>query len=152
VASTAKNSDWDAKRLFSVRLLSTCLGCKVQGSRFKNSDWDVGCGMFEVQEFGFGCEEVVLRETFEHLLCRKVDVRLPGKRNSNSHGARPVHLIITIIKWIRTSRFSKNLSLRLLSTCDREGESWFVPSNRWTRFVCPQKPPDKVLASTLTEG
>jgi len=25
---------------------------------------------------------------------RKVDVRLPGKWNSNSHGARPVHLII----------------------------------------------------------
>ena len=27
-----------------------------------------------------------------------VDVRLPGKGNSNSHGARPVHLIITMIK------------------------------------------------------
>jgi len=26
-----------------------------------------------------------------------VDVRLPGRGNSNSHGARPVHLIITII-------------------------------------------------------
>ena len=37
---------------------------------------------------------------------RKVDVRLPGKGNSNSHGARPVHLIITMIKWIRTSRLS----------------------------------------------
>jgi len=42
-----------------------------------------------------------------HLLSsRKVDVRLPGKGNSNSHGARPVHLIITMIKWIRTSRLS----------------------------------------------
>ena len=39
-------------------------------------------------------------------LRRKVDVRLPGKGNSNSHGARPVHLIITMIKWIRTSRLS----------------------------------------------
>ena len=28
---------------------------------------------------------------------RKVDVRLPGKGNSDSHGARPVHLIITKI-------------------------------------------------------
>ena len=27
-----------------------------------------------------------------------MDVRLPGKGNSNSHGARPVHLIITITK------------------------------------------------------
>ena len=35
---------------------------------------------------------------------RKVDVRLPGK--GNSHGARPVHLIITMIKWIRTSRLA----------------------------------------------
>ena len=41
----------------------------------------------------------------------KVDERLPGKGISNSHGARPVHLIITMIKWIRTSRFSINDSL-----------------------------------------
>ena len=39
-------------------------------------------------------------------LARKVNVRLPGKGNSNSHGARPVHLIITMIKWIRISRLS----------------------------------------------
>jgi len=37
---------------------------------------------------------------------RKVHVRLPVKGNSNSHGARPVHLNITIIQWIRTSRLS----------------------------------------------
>jgi len=42
---------------------------------------------------------------------RKVDTRLPGKGNSNSHGARPVHLIITMIKWIRTSRLSMKNSL-----------------------------------------
>jgi len=42
---------------------------------------------------------------------RTVDVRLPGKRYSNSHGARPVHLIITMIKWIRTSRLSIQNSL-----------------------------------------
>ena len=30
--------------------------------------------------------------------------RLPGKENANSHGARPVHLIITMIEWIWTSR------------------------------------------------
>jgi len=30
--------------------------------------------------------------------------RLPEKGNSNSHGARTVHLIITMIKWIRTKR------------------------------------------------
>ena len=37
---------------------------------------------------------------------RKVDVRLPGKGDANSHGARPVHLIITMIQWFRTSRLS----------------------------------------------
>ena len=44
---------------------------------------------------------------------RKVDVRLPGKGNSNSHGARPVHLIITVIKWFRSSRLSTKKSLSL---------------------------------------
>ena len=42
---------------------------------------------------------------------RKVDVRLHGKGNSNSHGARPVHSIITKIWWIRTSRYSTKNSL-----------------------------------------
>ena len=43
---------------------------------------------------------------------RKVDVRLPGQGNSNSHGARPVHLIISTIKWIRKVGCQKiNLSL-----------------------------------------
>jgi len=37
---------------------------------------------------------------------RNVDVRLPGKGNSNSHGARPVHQLISMIKWIQTSRLS----------------------------------------------
>ena len=44
---------------------------------------------------------------------RKVDGRLPGKWDSNSHGARPVHLIIRVIKWIRTSRLSIKNSLSL---------------------------------------
>ena len=46
---------------------------------------------------------------------RKVDVRLHGKENSNSHGARPVHLIISMIKWIRTNRLSIKNSLSVLS-------------------------------------
>ena len=43
----------------------------------------------------------------------KVDVGLPGKGNSNSHGATPVHLIVTQLKWIRTSRLSITNSLSL---------------------------------------
>ena len=42
---------------------------------------------------------------------RKVDVRLPGKGDSYSHGARPIHSIITMIEWIRTSRLSIHNSL-----------------------------------------
>ena len=41
----------------------------------------------------------------------KVYIRLPGKGNSMSHGARPVHKIISMIKWIWTSRFSIKKSL-----------------------------------------
>ena len=39
---------------------------------------------------------------------RKVDIRLPGKGDSNSHGARPVH---QKYRWIRTSRLSMKNSL-----------------------------------------
>jgi len=42
---------------------------------------------------------------------RKVNIRLPGKGNSDSHGARSVHRIITMITWIRTSRLSIKNSL-----------------------------------------
>ena len=60
------------------------------------------------------------------VLSRKVDVRLPGKENSNSHCARPVHLIITMIKWIRTSRLSITSDWRPASTrwTHRSPEKW----------------------------
>jgi len=50
----------------------------------------------------------------------EVDVRLPGKGNSNSHGARPARLTITMIKWVRTSRLSIQNSL--FSDLGRERE------------------------------
>ena len=37
---------------------------------------------------------------------RNVDVRMPGKANSSSHGVRPVHQIISLMKLIRTNRLS----------------------------------------------
>ena len=58
---------------------------------------------------------------------RKVYVRLPGKGNSNSHGARPVHLIITMLKWIRTSKLSIKKSL---SGGDLEGSAYEVAEAR----------------------
>ena len=42
---------------------------------------------------------------------KKADVRLPEKGNAKSHGAKLVHQIITMIKWIRTSRLSIKNSL-----------------------------------------
>ena len=41
---------------------------------------------------------------------RKGDISLPGQRNANSHGARPVHQIISMITWIRTSKLSIKIS------------------------------------------
>ena len=69
---------------------------------------------------------------------RKVDVRLPGKGNSNSHGARPVHLIITMMKWIRTSRLSTKNSLSLPQTASVRSLQPGVSRNAafWTRRVC----------------
>ena len=37
---------------------------------------------------------------------RRVDARLPREGNLNTHGARPVHLITTMMKWIWTRRLS----------------------------------------------
>ena len=42
---------------------------------------------------------------------KQVDVKLSAKWNSNSDGARPVHLIITMIEWFRTSGLSRKKSL-----------------------------------------
>ena len=59
----------------------------------------------------------VVNDAVEHAplwrlrVTRKVDIRLSGKGNSTPHGARPVHLTSTMIKWIRTSRLSIKNSL-----------------------------------------
>ena len=63
-------------------------------------------------------ERDALGDTTPHYCCtafswpelRPLHVTLHGL-HSNSHGARPVHLIITMIKWIRTSRLSIKNSL-----------------------------------------
>ena len=48
----------------------------------------------------------------------KVDWGEPGKEDSNAHGARLVHLIMTMIMWIRTRSFvHTQLSLGGARTC-----------------------------------
>ena len=93
---------------------------RVQGLGFRAS---VTCHSFEDGRFRVWCRGLEVRATRLRCLgpwgsgdlsrqrsgCRKVDVRLPGRGNSNSHDARPVHLIITKIKW--TSRLSTHISL-----------------------------------------
>ena len=46
---------------------------------------------------------------------KKVDVRLPGKGHSNSPGAKPIHPIITMITWVKTSRLSMKNSRSIRS-------------------------------------
>jgi len=77
------------------------------------------------------------------MMARKVDVWLPGKGNSNSHGARPVHVIITMIKWIRTSKLSIKNSLSENDGAGRQVET--IDSPRQTR-----KP--KMLTVHVTAG
>ena len=47
----------------------------------------------------------------------KVDIRLPGKGNFYSHGARPVHQIISMVERIRTGRLSLKHSLSGVRSC-----------------------------------
>jgi len=60
---------------------------------------------------GKGFRDQTSASTVEAGCARKVDIRLPGQGDSNSHGERPVHQIISMIKWIRTSRLSIKNSL-----------------------------------------
>ena len=70
--------------------------------------------------------EVLLVVALRAVVTRKVDIRLPGKGNSTSHGARPVQLIITMITWIRTSRLSIQTSWVAKAL---QRKSW---ARRWT--------------------
>jgi hypothetical protein len=54
---------------------------------------------------------------------RQVTVRLPGKGNSNSYVARSVHLTITMIEWIRTSKCSIKNSLATPPAFERGGNN-----------------------------
>ena len=76
------------------------------------------------------------QQSFQKEVRLKVDIRLPGKRDSNSHGARPVH---QKHQWTRTSRLSikNSLSLRLPeSSCS----STAVPPTPYTSYPTPYTP------------
>ena len=54
-------------------------------------------------------------------LWSKIRVQEEVGVDSNSHGARPDHLIIKMTNWIRTSRLSMNNSLK--PSCEQEPQS-----------------------------
>ena len=71
-----------------------------------------------------------------------VAVRLPGNGNSNSHDARTVHLIITMIKWIWASRLSMQNSVcrttrGRTSAMEDACARGFVDRNEWTTLNLP---------------
>ena len=69
----------------------------------------------------------------------KVYVRLPGKGNSNPHGARIVHQIISMIEWIRTSRLSIKNSLSRKVWGVPELSCELRPDTRLRRMLCGKK-------------
>ena len=69
-------------------------------------------------------------------LVRRVDVRLPEQGNASSHGARPVHLIIAMMKWIRTSRLSIKKSPSLILA--RYPQKTLIPTSTYVRHFVPR--------------
>jgi len=59
------------------------------------------------------CRVVVLKLRAHLRTPRSFPEPTPYNGNSNSHGARPIHQIISMIKWIRTSRLSVQNCLSL---------------------------------------
>jgi len=90
-----------------------------------------------------GRSALLARHAEQHLRERKVDVRLPGKGNSNSRVTRPDHLIITMIKGIWNSRLSMKHSL------SSAGETALFCYFHQGRNVCT--PTEAVSAQVLRE-
>ena len=77
-----------------------------------------------------------------------------GKGDSNSHGARPVHLIITMIKWIRTNRLSiKNSLYPTGGSISSDTSPHFTSGlSALQGYLAHEKPPFSLsLAGSVTE-
>ena len=92
--------------------------------------WIDSCGTGATPASGTMCRI----DFFQQDLDRQIDVRLPGKGNSNSHGAGPVHQIISMIKWIRTSR----LSIKNYLSLDRQHRGAAPVPVQYLRWGCGQ--------------
>jgi len=76
-------------------------------------------------------------------------VRLPGTGNSN---ARPVHQIITMIKWIRTSKLSLSMSRAARATRRRSRPRARPSAPRWIEPEIAQYPKSTSMIYVLARG
>ena len=91
-------------KLASRNLLEDLMYCKSGHLTFENPNEQnprtPPCGLLAC--FPGGDQRWLAFRSHFQMMCPII----PGKGNSDSHGARPVHLTITTIKWIRTSKLS----------------------------------------------
>ena len=90
---------------------------------------------FRVQGSGFGLQGSGSVKQYE--LFASIGRQIRRKGNSNSHGARPEHQIISKIKWTRASRLSTKNSLSLcLSPGRARGPTCALSSQAAARAWC----------------
>ena len=80
---------------------------------------------------------------------RKLDMRLSGKGNSSSHGARPVQPIISIITWIRTSGFLIKIYLSLQDAQSPRSDGARRRVDAWQALPPPPSPPFPLSSSPI---
>ena len=135
--STSRIYDFDRARLFQARK-RTCIAWK-----WPNHNFDlVNLSHASCPCSGFG--SLSLGEK-----ARNVDIRQLGKGNSNYPGARPVQQIISMMKWIRTSRLSMHDSLSGKESIRVPGSGfrgwWLGERERGTTLVARRSHPDEYL-------
>ena len=99
-----------------------------------------------------GVPDTLILSRIREISSRKVEIRRPGEGISSSHGARPVYLINTMIKWIRASGLPLTTSISEQVTVDKVmgmgpvmGAIGSVPHSLpsytilYTQFYLPQK-------------
>ena len=72
-------------------LLFVCFGVQGSGFRVQGSGFKIQGSGFRIQGSGFSVQGSEFRVQGSPASPRNVNIRLPGKGNSNSHGVRPVY-------------------------------------------------------------
>ena len=111
-ARTSSPLSATALAVSGLKFWVSCFGFQVSGSRIgeEGPDWS-GCALFHTSPRAVPAITLRLNVPAK----RKIDVSLLGKGNSNSHGARPVHRIITMIVDSDQQVVNKELSFCVMS-------------------------------------